>query len=279
MRRLATLLMVCVVSILLPARAQAQQHGVDATNQRAVLRKALADFEAAVATGQHGTTEAQSLYHSALAGFESLVDGGVRNGRLFYNLANTYLRLGDVGRAILNYKRALKLMPGDAQIQRNLDFARKRCEVRIRKPATSAMVETLFFWHFSTSTAARCRIALAAYCLFWLLALGSLFLPRRIPALSWLKVTTAVLAFAVGASAIWDIRPSARREGVLISEDIIVRKGNGEYYDPQFEKPLPAGVEFEMLEQRQDVDGRDWYRIQLSDGKDGWIRADQADLV
>lgn len=279
MRRLAILLIAWVVCIQLPPRALGQQQSVDATNQRAVLRKALADFEAAVATGQHGTNEAQSLYHSALAGFESLVDGGVRNGRLFYNLANTYLRLGDVGRAILNYKRALKLMPGDVQVQRNLDFARKRCEVRIRKPASSAMVETLLFWHFGTSTAARSRIALAAYSLFWLLALGSLFLPRRIPALSWLKVVTAVLAIAVGTSAIWDIRPSAQREGVLISEDIVVRKGNGEYYDPQFEKPLPAGVEFQMLERRQDVDGRNWYRIQLSDGKDGWIRADQADLV
>lgn len=254
----------------------APAHGMD---RRAVLRKALADFETAVATKKHSADEAQILYHSALAGFESLVNDGVRSGQLYYNLANTYLRLGDVGRAIANYKRALELIPGDAQVQKNLDFARKLCEVHFHKPATSAIVETLLFWHFDTSTASRAKCALAAYAMFWLLAIGGLFLPRRIPALTWLSVAIAAFTLAVGSSAIWDMRPSAHREGVLVTEDVIVRKGNGAYYDPQFEKALPPGVEFELLESRKDVDGRDWYRIKLSDGKDGWISANQAELI
>lgn len=271
------ILIVCLVTAAAPpARGDAPAGEVD---QRAVLRKALADFETAVATGRHNTDEAQALYHSALAGFESLVEGGVHNGRLYYNLANTHLRLGDVGRAIVNYKRALEYMPGDAQIQKNLEFARKLCEVRFRKPATSALVETLLFWHFDTSTAARSRFALAAYGLFWLLAIGGLFLPRRIPAITWLTVTVAAVTMAVGASAVWDLRPTAHREGVLVSDDVVVRKGNGAYYDPQFEKSLPPGVEFELLETRKDVDGEEWYRIRLSDGKDGWIPGHQAELV
>ena len=271
------ILIACIAAALAPVARADEPAGE--MNRRAVLRKALADFETAVATGRHNTDEAQALYHSALAGFESLVRDGVRNGRLYYNLANAHLRLGDVGGAIVNYKRALEYMPGDAQIQKNLEFARKLCEVRFRKPATSALVETLLFWHFETSTAARSRFALAAYCLFWLLAIGGMFLPRRIPAMTWLTVTVAAVTIAVGASAVWDLRPTAHREGVLVSDDVVVRKGNGAYYDPQFEKSLPPGVEFELLEVRKDVDGEDWFRIRLSDGKDGWIPAHQAELV
>ena len=50
-------------------------------------------------------------YEAAIVEFSKIVDAGIRNGNLFYNLGNAYLRNGDVGYAMLWYERALKLIP------------------------------------------------------------------------------------------------------------------------------------------------------------------------
>ena len=62
--------------------------------------------------------------------------------------------------------------------------------------------------------------------------------------------------------------------GVLVVEEAVVRKGNGEGFEPQFEQPLHEGVEFRVLDARGD-----WLQIELPDEKTGWIRADQASLI
>ena len=41
---------------------------------------------------------------------------GHDNGYLLYNIGNTYLRLGDLGRAILHYRTAQQLIPGDPNL-------------------------------------------------------------------------------------------------------------------------------------------------------------------
>jgi hypothetical protein len=42
---------------------------------------------------------------------------------------------------------------------------------------------------------------------------------------------------------------------------------------------LSRGMEFRLLESREDASGTTWYRIELCDGKSGWLRADQADVI
>jgi tetratricopeptide (TPR) repeat protein len=249
-------------------------------SRRQILQKANADFEAAIAMKNHSSPEARRLYRQALAGFQSLVDSGVHNGKLFYNIANTQLRLGDVGRAVVNYRRAQRLNPGDAQNQKNLEFARSLVEMKFPKPAAGAMIETLFFWHYDTSLAARTRAALFGYALFWTAALGMRLLPRRPPGLGWALLAIGLFTVAVGGSAAWQrISANDLVEGVLTTDHVVLRKGNGEYYDPQFDRPLPQGVEFRLRTSRPDVDGAVWYHVELPDGKDGWLRAEQAEII
>jgi len=247
---------------------------------RARLAEAQGRFDEAVASGKQGGLEAQRLYREALSGFQAVLDSGVQNAGLYYNLANTYLRLGDVGRAIAHYRRALRLRPGDPNIRKNLDAARRLCPVQFATPAASALAETLFFWHFGTSLAGRTHVTLAAYAAFWLLMLGGLWWPWRTPVLTWTTRCMALLCLITAASVAWDrFAATNRPEGVLVAEKVTLRKGNGEYYDPQFDRPLTAGVEFRLLETREDVKGAEWLQIQLPDGKTGWVRADQAEII
>lgn len=252
----------------------------DSDDRRAVLLKALADYDAAVAAKARSAPEAQRLYHQALEGFESLLRDGISNGRLYYDVGNTYLRLGDVGRAIVNYRRGLRLMPGDEAIRRNLQVARNACELQVPEPATSDVVRTLLFWHFDTSLKSRLDGALAGYIGFWLLLLVRRFILRRSPAYGWTIRVVAAVVLVAWASVAWDMTMQRHRvEGVLVADKAVIRKGNGEYYDPQLEQPLSAGVEFLVLETRSDVEGASWYRVQLRNGTEGWLRADQGDII
>ena len=52
-----------------------------------------------------------------------MVDSGVRNSRLYFNLANAYLQSGETGRAVANYRRSLKLDPTNRDSRTNLAHA------------------------------------------------------------------------------------------------------------------------------------------------------------
>ena len=71
--------------------------------------------------------QAQALYQQAIAGYQKIIEaGGIHNAMLYYNLANSYLLTDDLGRAILNYRRAQYLDDSNPDIHKNLNFARSK---------------------------------------------------------------------------------------------------------------------------------------------------------
>ena len=62
-------------------------------------------------------------YDKAIETYEMILNDGYEGTALYYNLANSYYRIGKLGYAILNYERALKLSPTDEDVKHNLAFA------------------------------------------------------------------------------------------------------------------------------------------------------------
>ena len=84
-------------------------------------------------------------YAKSVQAYEALVQDGVRNGYLFYNLGNAYIRMGKTGPAILNYVRAKNLIPRDENLAANLKFAIQQTRDKIEVPSLGSL-NTLFFW-------------------------------------------------------------------------------------------------------------------------------------
>ena len=77
----------------------------------------------------------------------------------------------------------------------------------------------------------------------------------------------------MGTSVAVDLHDRGRvTEGVLVSQEVIVRKGDGNAYEPQFNEPLHEGVEFKVTNRR-----RGWLHIELPDGNRGWINERDAE--
>lgn len=265
-----TSIVLLIITCCATAAADSGFIGVDLEQ---LFRDALADFDQAQQIRHDQPERARRLFRSAAQRFESLVSAEVVNGHLEYNLGNCHLQLGDLGHAILHYRRAESLIPRDPLLKDNLKEARSRCLTSVQPERRSALMRNVFFWHFDTSHGERCYSAVALYAAFWLLLTIRSFIPRRSIAVA--ALVTAVLTMAVGGSLAYDrwvtrYGPS----GVVTGMDVAVYKGPGPSYQRQLVQPLQSGVEFTLRERRGE-----WWNITLVDGKTGWVDREATELV
>jgi tetratricopeptide (TPR) repeat protein len=83
-------------------------------------------------------------YQQAINHYLTVIGKDGISAPLLYNLANSYAATDQVGRAVVNYERALRLSPGDADIQANLDQVRKDAGLyRDDKPLYERFAELL----------------------------------------------------------------------------------------------------------------------------------------
>ncbi len=224
------------------------------------------------AAAQH-PEQAKALYARSAMYFERLVSaGGIQNGKLYYDIGNAYFRMGDLGRAILNYRRAQTFIPNDPNLKQNLAYARSQRPDKIEETQKAQLFKTLLFWHYDLSARTRSLIFGVCYALFWAGALAGLFY-RRVPKGISMAAAGVGLLFlgSLGAEYIQSVR---HRPGVVLAQEVIARKGDGMAYQPSFKEPLHEGIEFTLMEDRGG-----WYRVRLSDGRDCWIRSSAAELI
>ncbi|MCD8186320.1 MAG: tetratricopeptide repeat protein [Rikenellaceae bacterium] len=70
-------------------------------------------------------------YPEAILHYDSIRAQGYVSARLYYNLANAYYKDNQIGKAILNYNKALRLDPGNDDIKHNLAIANSYVRDRI----------------------------------------------------------------------------------------------------------------------------------------------------
>ena len=240
---------------------------------RRELEQALGDFDEAQRIQQEQPDRGRQLFRSAAQRLAGLVAEGIVSGPLEFNLGNSYLQAGDIGRAILHYRRAERLIPRDPLLADNLAVARSRCLTTITPTRSGVVLKGVFFWHYATSLESRTKLALALYVALWIVLTLRSVLRRRV--LAVFATLLALGAVALGtsvAAARWKDRNAP--EGVVTGVDVAVYKGPAASYQRQFEQPLQPGMEFTLRERRGG-----WWKLELADGKSGWIEATQAELI
>jgi len=219
--------------------------------------------------------KAQKLYEKAILNYEKIIsDGRIKNSKLYYNLANAYFLKDDIGRAILNYRRAESLDKTDTNIQKNLAFARSRRMDTIEVRTEERILETLFFWHYDFSIKTKFLITCICLAIVCISATGMVWRGK-----SALLVTMAaicgLLTVSFLASVVLETRSRANTTcGVITAQQVVARQGDGPNYPESFKDPLHAGTEFDLLERRSG-----WFHVRLSDDSDGWIPDNSADLI
>ena len=211
-------------------------------------------------------------FQDALRLYEGLLSStGVETADIYYNIGNTHFKLNNYGRAIVSYRRALKLAPRDQDVKANLSYVRERNVDKIAQAKSTELLRELFFFHYSLNSAESEAIFLSVYCALIMIAI--VYLIRRSKLIQWLMIAALLLTFVFGASTIikWYIAIYSN-QAVVVADEAEVRTGPGHNYMVSFS--LHDGAELEV---RKIMDG--WCQIELPDGRRGWLNVSLVENV
>jgi len=200
--------------------------------------------------------------------YREVLDQGIVNGALLYNLGNAYMQADHRGLAIAAYRQAKRYLPRDPYLDANLKFALGDLQSSEEK---QSLLRHVLFWTDWLSYPEKCQFTLLAGALTLLLALVALWAKRPKPWRRGIWIALA-LTFLCALSTAWDAyRFDYVKNGVITEAEVVARKGNSETYEPSFTETLKEGMEFRVLESRPS-----WLLIRLREGPEGWIPAGSA---
>jgi tetratricopeptide (TPR) repeat protein len=214
-------------------------------------------------------------YEKAIGEYNKLIDEGYLGTPLFYNLGNSYYRIGKIGLAILYYERALKLSPSDEDIKHNLNFARLSTVDRIQPLPTFFLFE---WWEGILNSFTENGWAYIVFILylFVLFLAGSYFFARSIQQqkLVLLSGVAALLVLAISISllVVKINREATVKSGVILEQFVTVKSSP----DPQ---STDAFVIHEGLKVNLEDKLDEWVKIRLADGKVGWIENNYVEQI
>lgn len=209
-------------------------------------------------------------YPEALAAFEKVYTAGIRNGKLFYNMGNACLKMGDIGPALLWYERALALIPNDPDLRFNLSYARSLLKDEI-EGAASPVAEVLFFWKDMFRIAALQWAGIIVHAAFWLSWGLYRFFGKS--ALLHLCYATLLLSVLVLGTTGWRLyERTFRPQAVILPYSVAVRSGQTSESTELF--ILHAGTKVAVKKQTNG-----FLKIRFSEDKIGWIPENVAGII
>jgi tetratricopeptide (TPR) repeat protein len=210
---------------------------------------------------------AAGQFKEAIDDYEAVVRAGQSTANLFYDLGNAYFRAGDLGRAILNYERALALDQRHAEADANLRIARD--EARALELASTRVERALRFMNLN-------QYALTAAIAFWIGAFGLtalFFAQRRALGLMTMSILALAIAALATAAIIWVDRGNKGSALAIVTDtDTEARVATADNANRVL--ALPAGSEIRILSKRGD-----WIYAALPNNLQGWISAKSAEQV
>jgi len=214
-------------------------------------------------------------YIEAAQTYQQLLDLGIEDQTLYYNLGNAYFKQNDLGRAILNYERAMQLAPRDTDIRTNLDLARSQLIDKYDTAGASPLYQLVILGSEWLTLNEMALIILALWIVFMLFFL----LYRRTKNSGLREVLPLFLTFLgllwIGSILVLGNRvylEQERPQAIILVPEIEVRSGPGEY---TAEFTLHSGAKVSIMEQRGE-----WVRLALPDEQlQGWVEASTIDRI
>lgn len=195
---------------------------------------------------------------------------------IYYNLGNSYYKIGDIAKAILNYERALILKPANKDIRSNLEIARAKTVDKVTD------VPELFFitWLKSITNSMGIQswaiIAISFFLLFIVSIYIFFFSTKIVARKTFFILALFFLVFCVIAniSAAFQRRVRLNRmNAIIISPSVTIRS-----------TPNDNGTSLFILHEGRKVfikddSMKDWKEIQLEDGNVGWVKKNDLEVI
>jgi len=206
-------------------------------------------------------------FELAIAEYEKLIHQGYEGTSLFYNLGNSYYRLGIIGKAILNYEKALNLSPNDEDVQHNLAFVNLKTVDKIE----SLPKFFLFQWwenllnlfavngwsYFILGIFLLILICVVVYFFTPKIEFQKAFFLTGLFLILLLLFAASILMININREMNWNY-------GIVMTTKLIAKTSPDDQSRDSFS--IHEGLKVKIEDQLEN-----WYKIKLPDGKIGWV--------
>jgi tetratricopeptide (TPR) repeat protein len=207
-------------------------------------------------------------YPAAVEAYQAVLAEGFESADLFYNLGNAHFKIGELGRSILNWERALVREPGDPDASANLELARSLTADEIEPLPRFWLLSVVWWW---VDLVPR----------FWLVFLvGAAWLVSTVGVVTrilartdamkltglWAAAAGLVVVLVLGTNLIVrELGIGTPERAVILAESVSVRSA------PAADDDLTVFEVHEGTRVRIDQRTEEWAEIVLEDGKVGWV--------
>ncbi|MEC8636577.1 MAG: tetratricopeptide repeat protein [Bacteroidota bacterium] len=207
-------------------------------------------------------------YENAVMLYKEILESGRHSAELYFNLANSYYRLNQVGESIFYFEKAKQLNPTDEDINVNSNFAQNMAidavEVLPKSQITQLREKTIDL--FSQDAWAYFIILLAWFLVFF----WGLYLWNKVPVIkrTFFIFSLVLGLLLMGSLSIAVIKSSKTADttyGILFNKKIEVWAEPNSRAEVLF--LLHQGTKVQMLDQLQE-----WRKIRIANGSEGWIK-------
>lgn len=218
---------------------------------------------------------AMGHFSSAIDSYNAIYNSGYESAKLYYNLGNAYYRANNMGKAVLFYKKALKLEPSNVDAKANLAMAKARCVDKIEQVPEFMIVTWIRNVRDMLSSNAWCIIAVAAILMVAIISLLFRFFlgsrGRKIASVFWL---IGILLFLISLCFSISLYNKAKGggEAVVVSAVGSIKSSPSQDGNPVF--ILHEGTDVKMLEKIED-----WCKIEIADGRQGWVKSSDLEVI
>ncbi len=243
---------------------------LSSTKIRSIFQAANRVYQAA---GIEGLEPSQSVNQFAVAAvkYQTLIDSGIENPRLYLNLGNAQVQSNQTSQAIASYLRGLRLDPGNRTLRRNLAYARKSTG---HEDVKKNNFTDLFGWNSQSQLLNGVFVGLGQDVVFWLTLISSAIfwgalsvriIGIRMPWLGFVLFLSGLVQAA--GIALLSAPESSTAIAVVTSDTVELRTGDGDEFSVLESIESANGMELPIVSERQN-----WLCVRTSDDTTGWIK-------
>lgn len=207
--------------------------------------------------------------------YERIVEDDKHSLKLYFNLANACFKQNELGKAILYYKRALRLNPGDEDVRHNLAIAESLTKDRI-EAVPEFFLKT---WLRSVRNTLSCRswTILSLAMLAAVLILGLLFVLSQRLALRKTGFYGMLAAMVMLVATTWFA--ASERRAMLDREEAVVMTSTASVKSSPDRSATDLFVLHEGTTLRVVSVLDEWSEVVIADGKKGWIESNKVEQI
>ena len=208
--------------------------------------------------------------------YTKIADQGYESAQLYYNMGNAYYRQQEPAKAVLYYERALKLDPANEDAIYNLNHVNSLLQDKIEPVPEFFLKE----WMRSVSGLMSSNAWAVTTLVLLAVTLALMLVFRMAASLAWRRVgfftglVTLLLMIAALSFSLWQKNDYNSHDGAVIMSTVTSVKSSPTAENSTDLFILHEGTKVKVLKKTGA-----WTNISLADGRQGWVRTSDLELI